>query len=329
MNNMLNEAKAIEKQFKNATGIIIVPHPHPDGDAFGSASAINEYLKRFGHDPIIYCSTPINPRLNSLPNSPIITNDPKIFEADHIDTILVLDSGDLRYAGIAEIIRTIGQKNKAPTIINIDHHNTNEHYGKFNMVDVDASATTEVIYRFFEYNRQKISPHMATNLLVGLITDTDNFSNSGTTPSSLGIAGELVRLGANYNLINYFTQKDKTIGLLKLYGSALLRLTKNEEKNLAYTYLKKADFENNNISENDGDGLANFMNNIEGAKVMLILKETSDNRVKGSFRTADDNIDVSAWAKQLGGGGHKKAAGFTVKGTAEEIIERILTMDNK
>jgi len=326
---MINEAKAIEKQFKDAKGIIIVPHPHPDGDAFGSASAINEYLKRFGHNSIVYCPTPINPRLNSLPNPPEITNDSKIFEAKHIDTILVLDSGDLRYAGIAEIIKIIEQNNNAPTIINIDHHNTNEHYGQFNMVDVNASATTEVIYKFFEYNRQKITPHMATNLLAGLITDTDNFTNSGTTPSALGIAGELVRLGANYNLINYFTQKDKTIGLLKLYGAALLRLTKNEDKNLAYTYLKKSDFEKNNISENEGDGLANFMNNIEGAKIMLILKETSDGRVKGSFRTADNNTDVSAWAKKLGGGGHRKAAGFTIEGTAEEALEKILTMNHK
>lgn len=324
---MLNEAKAIERQFKNAKGIVIVPHPHPDGDAFGSASAISEYLARFGHTPIVYCSTPINQRLTNLPNTPEITDDPNIFTAEHIDTILVLDSSDLRYAGIAEVVKIIGQKNNAPIIINIDHHNTNEHYGQFNMVDVNASATTEVIYRFFEYNRQKISPHMATNLLTGLITDTDNFSNSGTTPSALGIAGELVRLGANYNLINYFTQKDKTIGLLKLYGTALLRLTKNEEKNMAYTYLKKADFENNNIGENDGDGLANFMNNIDGAKIMLILKETFDNRVKGSFRTVDDNIDVSAWAKKLGGGGHKKAAGFTIEGTAEEALEKILTME--
>jgi phosphoesterase RecJ-like protein len=326
---MKHTAQKIHQALIKANKVIIVPHPYPDGDAFGSASAIHEYLARTGREPIVYCSTAINPRLSNLPNSPEATDDTKIFEDREIDIVLVLDSGDLRYAGIAEAIKITEQKNNPPMIINIDHHNTNEYFGQFNLVDTNAAATTEIVYKFFEYNRQKISPHMATNLLTGLITDTDNFTNSATTPRALGIAGDLVRLGANYNLINYFTQKDKTVDLLKLYGTALLRLTKNEEKNLTYTYLKKTDFEKYNIGQNEGDGLANFMNNIDDTKIMLILKETADGKVKGSFRTTDDNIDVSAWAKNLGGGGHKKAAGFTLEGTAEEALERILTLDNK
>lgn len=303
---------------------MIVPHPNPDGDAFGSASAMHQYLKNIGVKAVIFCPTPIQPKLfcfSSVPAEAIIIA-PEVFTDHKVDTIIVLDSGDLRYAGIAEYV-----KGHQATIINIDHHATNEHYGTINFVNIKAAATAELIYEFFTHNRVQITPIMATGMMAGLITDTDNFSNSATTPSSLAIAGELVRLGANYRLIHNHTQKDKTFNLLKLWGAALSRLVKNEDLDLAYTYLTHEDFIRYEISENDSDGLANFMNNLEGAKISLILKETTEGKIKGSFRTSSNEIDVSIMAKKLGGGGHKKAAGFTVDGTIEQILARVLTID--
>ncbi len=318
------QAEQIHNHLINARKVVIVPHPNPDGDALGSACALNEYLIANGRESIIFCSTPIGQKLNFLPNTPFVHTDESIFFDYKIDTIVVLDSGDLRYAGINKIV-----KNHPAYIINIDHHATNENYGHFNLVKTNASSTTEVLYRYFEINRIPVSRHMATNILTGLITDTDNFTNSATTPSSLATAGELVRLGANFKMINFFTQKDKSMNILRLWGSALSRLRKNDELNLAYTYLKLSDFQNTDLSENDGDGLANFMNNIDGADITLILKETTDGKVKGSFRTTAEDIDVSALAKKFGGGGHKKAAGFTADGTIDEVIERILTLNKK
>ncbi len=321
---MIDTAQQIHKQLTNATGIVIVPHPHPDGDALGSASAIFEYLNKHNREAIIYCSTPINARLRFLPNFPPISPDEKIFSENKIDTIVVLDSGDLRYAGIAEIV-----KNHSAKIINIDHHSTNEHFGHHNFVLTEAASTTEIIFQYFELINEEVSPNMATNLLAGLISDTDSFTNSATGPKTLAIAGELVRRGANYKLVSFHTYKDKSLAILKLWGAALSRLVKNEKLNLAYTYLKQDDFQSVGLSENDGDGLANFMNNIDGPKITLVLKETAEGKIKGSFRTTEEGIDVSRLAKQLGGGGHKKAAGFTADGTIESVISAILTLNEK
>ncbi|MDD2758530.1 MAG: DHH family phosphoesterase [Patescibacteria group bacterium] len=318
---MRTTAQKIHEHLKTAQKVVIVPHPNPDEDALGSAATMAEYLASHGRDTTIFCLTPISARIKFLPNIPAITNDPAIFSDRHLDTILFLDCGDPRYAGVAEQV-----KNHPATIINIDHHATNENYGHYNMVMPKASATAEVLYLFFEYNHLPISRHMATNLLAGLITDTGNFTNAGTTPSALIIAGELVRLGANFNLINFHTQKDKSFDLLKLWGAALSRLAKDEATGLVYTYLKRSDYEPLGMNESGGDGLSDFMNNLDGVKMALVLKETADGKIKGSFRTTLDDTDVAALAKQLGGGGHKKAAGFTAEGTVEEVLDRILTL---
>ena len=317
-------AQKIHAHLMSAKRAIIVPHPNPDEDALGSASAVAEYLANHGRRADVYCATPVNPRLKYLPNTPRITNDTDVFFEPDVDTIIFVDCGDPRYAGVANVI-----KNHPATIINIDHHATNEHFGAHNLVMSRAAATAEILFNFFEYNRLTISRHMATNLLAGIITDTGNFTNAGTSPSAMAIAGELVRRGANYKLINYFTQKDKTFKLLRLWGLALSRLNRVEEHALVYTFLKREDFISLDLNDSDAEGLSDFMNNIDDAKILLTLKETLDGKIKGSFRTTVEDVDVSFLAKQLGGGGHKKAAGFTADGTIDEIIERILTLNKK
>ncbi|MFA5128323.1 MAG: DHH family phosphoesterase [Patescibacteria group bacterium] len=317
-------AEKIHEHLMNASRIIIIPHPNPDEDALGSASAVHEYLNSLGRQASIYCATPANPRLKYLPSMPAITNDARIFTKPDVDTIVFVDCGDPRYAGVSDII-----KNHPATIINIDHHATNENYGAHNLVMTRAAATAEILFKFFDHNRINVSRHMATNLLAGIITDTGNFTNSATTPSAMAIAGELVRRGANYKLINYFTQKDKNFKLLRLWGLALSRLEKIEEHGLVYTHLKQSDFQTLGLNESDAEGISDFMNNIDDAKILLTLKETAEGKIKGSFRTTVEGVDVAAMAKQLGGGGHKKAAGFTADGTVEEVIERILTLNAK
>jgi bifunctional oligoribonuclease and PAP phosphatase NrnA len=315
-------AVKIHEHLMSASRVIIIPHPNPDEDALGSASAVHEYLTSLGCRADIYCATPANPRLKYLPNMPAITNNAGIFSEPNVDTIVFVDCGDPRYAGVSDII-----KNHPATIINIDHHATNENFGAHNLVMSGAAATAEILYKFFEHNRLTISRHMATNLLAGIITDTGNFTNAATSPSAMAIAGELVRRGANYKLINYFTQKDKNFKLLRLWGLALSRLNRVDEHALVYTFLKREDFISLGLNESDAEGISDFMNSIDDAKILLTLKEAADGKIKGSFRTTVEGVDVSALAKQFGGGGHKKAAGFTTDGTIEEVVERILTLN--
>lgn len=305
----------------HANKIVVVPHQHPDGDAIGAATAMHEYLNGLGKKVTIFCATNVTDKLHFVPNSTHVTHDPKLFDDHTIDTVIVLDSGDLRYAGVAHLLA-----NHPATIVNIDHHHTNEHFGHLNLVNSKAASTTEVLYHYFHHNHIPINGKMATSLLTGLTTDTGNFTNSATSAEALAVGGELIRSGGNYNLVNESTVRNKTVDSLRLWGKVLARLEKDERLSLTYTYITQADLAECSVHESESEGIANFLNNLENTAISLILKETADGNVKGSFRTTRDDVDVSAMAKKLGGGGHKKAAGFNVKGTVQEVLQTILTM---
>ncbi len=319
---MHRTAEQIHNLIKGVNKITLVSHPSPDGDTLGAAMAFAEYLQTLGKEVRVFCVSPVPEKFSFLNNIHLVSMDPVVF-AD-MDTVTVLDCGDLRFAGVVEIL-----KDHAATIINIDHHATNEKYGHLNMVMVDAASTTEVVYNFFKANNIRITPTMATSLLTGLITDTDNFSNSATSYTSLTASSELLRLGANWTIIHHSLVQNKSIAILKLWGLILSRLTKKENSDMAYTYLTMKDLAEYGINDDDVEGISNFLNKLDGAKISLFIKETADGKIKGSFRTTSDDIDVSALAKKMGGGGHKKAAGFTTDGTIENVVSRIIDIQTQ
>lgn len=314
-------AKQIHHHLKQAKLIIIIPHQNPDGDALGAATALYEYLQGLEKTVHIFCATALPPgRWNFLQHSGRVTTNPEVFNLVGVDTIIVVDSGDLRYAGVEALV-----KNHSATIINIDHHATNEHFGHFNLVIPTAASTTEVLYRFFKIGQAKLNKKVATSLLTGLITDTDSFSNAATSAEMMHAASDLIRYGGNLQTVTKATLKNKSLNTLRLWGVILERLKKHEPLNLAYTYMTRADLATHGLSDSESEGIANFLNHLEDSKIALMLKETTDGKIKGSFRTTHDDIDVTVFAKRLGGGGHKKAAGFTTDGTIEEVLNRILT----
>lgn len=318
---MNTTAKQIHNHLLKAGKIIIAPHQNPDGDAIGSATAFHEYLSGIGKEAVIFCITPANDKLLFVAHSGEIVTDPAIFKDNSFDTIVVLDSGDLRYNGIAPYV--VGTPH---TIINIDHHATNEQYGQFNLVNIGASSTAEILYHYFRANGVHINQKMATSLLTGLTTDTGNFTNAATSSSALNASGELIRSGGNMNLVTHETLKNKSIDALRLWGTVLGRLEKDARTGITHTFLTQQDLLDFHVPDNESEGIANFLNNLEDNHIALILKELPNNQVKGSFRTTKDDVDVSALAKKLSGGGHKKAAGFTQTGTIKEVLQKIFSL---
>lgn len=318
---MKHIAEQIHHHISQAKKLIIVPHQNPDGDAIGAATAFQEYLHGLGKAAQIFCVTPVTSKLHFVPHSMEASHDPSVI-ADHtVDTIVVLDSGDLRYNGIFDLVQ-----GHPATIINIDHHNTNERYGHLNLVIPTAASTTEILYHYFRANHIHINQKMATSLLTGLSTDTGNFTNGATSISAFMVGGELLSSGGNLNLVTSETLKNKSIESLRLWGKVLGRLEKDERTGITHTYLTQADLEECKVPGDESEGIANFLNNLENNYIALILKELPDGQVKGSFRTTRDDVDVSALAKKLNGGGHKKAAGFSQSGTIAEVLQRILTL---
>ncbi len=311
-------SQQINQYLKQAQAVIVVIHTNPDGDAIGSATAMFEYIQNhLKKDVDIFYTGEKANNLNFLNHYYKLTSNEDIFKQSIYDTLLILDTGDLKRAQLEDKI----QKHHK-YIINIDHHKTNQNFGHINLVNENASATAEILYHFFHHNSIKINEKIATSLLTGIITDTDNFSNSATTTTSLNISGELLRAGANLNTVNTQTVKNKTIENLKIWGIAFERLVKHPTMDLTYTYLKQTDFKKNNLGD-AVDGVTNFLNNLNETKIAAIFKEVEKNKHKVSFRTTDDRIDVAKLAQKLGGGGHKKASGFTQAGTVENILKNI------
>lgn len=309
--------RQIHTAIATSNQVVIVAHAHPDGDALGSMAAMKDYVSGLGKNVSAYSSTPIDERWHFIHHSQSVKFDPT--HLTQADLIIVVDSGDLRYAGVDKHLA-----NSRATIINIDHHITNNNFGHINLVVPTASSTSEIVHQLLRHHNIIVTPNTATALLTGIITDTDNFTNSATSHGALRASSELLRAGANLKQIIQWTVKNKTVPALKLWGAALERLACDVALDLTYTYITRADLAKHGASDSEAEGIANYLTNLGGSKITMILKETLDGQIKGSLRTTQDDVDVAAMAKQLGGGGHKKAAGFTVAGTIDEVLKKIL-----
>lgn len=310
MSNELNKLfLQVQSALQKAEKVIIVMHQRPDGDALGSSLALSHYCdaENIPHD--IFCIHDAPNHFTFLPHIDRIQTDPKLLTHGDHDMLVSLDSGDLVYAGIHE---HLGMRRKeAHTIINIDHHATNTHYGDINVVDPKASSTSEMMYHFMQATGQEIDHRMATCMLTGIITDTGGFSNMATTSSSLTVASDLLLRGARIWDIQTKTLKNKPIQALQVWGVALSRLTRHES-GVVSTVLTRNDLRAHNANPEHIEGMANFLNSLEDAKAVFVISELEEGKIKISMRTTQDGIDVSRLAKKFGGGGHQKAAGFSI-----------------
>ncbi len=302
-----------------AKKILVLTHHRPDGDALGSSLSFSKFLEALGKENTVFSLGSIPNSANFLPDrKKIRSNFSELNLADY-NLLVILDCGDLKQTGIE---RELLDLPPSLSIINIDHHQTNENFGVLNIVDAESSSTSEIIFNLFRELHFPIDKNIATCLLTGLITDTANFSNPATTFASLEAAGQLLSKGANLREISAYVLKNKSLSVLKFWGTILSRLTENKKWGVVTTVITNEDLALANLNEEALEGITNFLNNLRGAKMVLVLRATGDGKIKGSFRTTAPNIDVSRLAKAFGGGGHAKAAGFTISGKLVKIGER-------
>lgn len=294
--------------------ILLVAHKKPDGDTLGASSSVLNWLLREGKDVTIFCADKPAEAFRFIDNVHVYTDNPQVFQAKY-DLVIVFDSGDLRYCGIDQHVPKL---EPGYFLVNVDHHGTNVHFGDLNIVLTDASSTAEIVYRFFETNGVHIDDRMATSLLTGLFTDTNSFSNAATNPIAVDAFSKLVAAGGRHQDIKKHLLFDKSIESLKIWGLLLSRLHHNKKLDVVSTYLLLKDAEQ--VGTDIIEGVSNFLNEVTtGTDTILFLRELPGNKVKGSMRSVKRNI--ATVAKLIGGGGHNKAAGFTVNGRIEETLK--------
>jgi phosphoesterase RecJ-like protein len=303
-------APKILAALQNANHPLLISHEKPDGDTLGASLALAHYFQKNNKIHKHFCADKAPEYFNYLPRiENLITDYGQINLAAH-DLVIAIDCGTIDRTGIGQAL--LEQKDRL-TLINIDHHQTNDHYGHLNLVLPDASSTCEIFYKFFNIAKIEIDKYMATSLLTGIITDTMNFTNGATTQDCLAIASKLLNQGARSNqIINSVTQ-NKNLLSLKLWGKVFSRLEFNQEFNFIYTVIAQEDLTEYQMTADEAsDGLSNFLSTIEDIDFIAVLTEKDQATIKGSLRTTKDEVDVSQIAGFFGGGGHKKAAGFKV-----------------
>ncbi len=313
---MRSEYSKILDTIQNANRILFIGHRKPDGDSLGVLCAWSNYLDSINKKYTCFTPDPAPFYYHYLPKLEKVFTDTKKIPWGEVDVVLTLDCGDLRQTGLSEELKRL--KGKA-TLINIDHHISNPAYGDLNLIIPEASSTSEIVFNIFNDLKLPIDKKIATCLLTGIIFDTNNFVNPATTPEAFQAAAELLKYGANYGRIVNYLFRNKSLTSLKLWGKVFIDINLNKQWGIAASTVSLEDNIKYGLSEDFFEGLANFLSNLGEAKLVMILKEEDNGEIRVSLRTNEEKIDVSQLAKFFGGGGHRKAAGFRVKGELKRL----------
>lgn len=291
--------------------ILLVIHQDPDGDTIASSLALAHALEQLKKQVTIVGKDPVPGVFSFLPGAQIIKQD---YLGGDYQAIVVLDCGDLKRTGFPERLQDFAKHRQR--LINIDHHRKSDLHKIANVTlfDEQAAATAEIIYRLIGKLNIQITPAIATCLLCGLYTDTGGFRHSNTNSETLDLASLLMERGAKLSLIRKNLDNHKSMAALKLWGSALSRVRHIKDLNLVVSVITRKDMDQAQATTQDLAGLVNLINSTAGAKAAILFAQVDTNTIKASLRTERNDIDVSRLAEMFGGGGHKKAAGFTIAG---------------
>lgn len=311
----MNTFLEIKDKIFSEDNIVVISHVNPDGDAIGSGLALTLGLKKMGKNVRFILQDKYPDSVKFLNEINIVEQYDENNEYKFDLSICVDGATDDRLGKAKELL-------KDRFVINIDHHISNTLYGKLNYVE-EISSTSELIYKFLKFCEIDIDINMAEALYTGLVNDTGNFSHDNVTEKTFEMAAELKRIGASNSKVVREFFNTKSLPAIKLLGIAMYEMEYNENKKLVYYFMSKDTLDKYNGRKEDTEGIVEKLISFKEAEVSLFLREDKIGVIKGSMRSKHD-IDVNKIASIFGGGGHRKAAGFTSELPAEEIIKKVL-----
>lgn len=306
----------IKNRLADAKKVVIASHVRPDGDAIGSLLGLGLALIEAGKtvEMILVDGAPAS--FKFLEGSELIKKEPT---GGH-DTFITVDCADFKRTG--KIFESFGQPD-----INIDHHKTNEKFGKLNLIEAEEVATAAILTNHLPTWGLKITKPVAAALLTGILTDTLGFRTSNVTPEALRQAATLMESGVDLPEIYMQSLVRKSFPAAKYWGAGLSSLESKD--GIVWGTLTLEDRKSANYGGNDDADLINMISAIEGHKVGMVFVQQTDNKVKISWRALQAGIDVSPIAKHFNGGGHAAAAGADIEGSLADIKKDALNVTKK
>jgi bifunctional oligoribonuclease and PAP phosphatase NrnA len=299
---------------------LVTTHENPDGDALGSILAMKLALEQLGKDAVLYLSgvTPLPHEYGFMALDGLLRTPP----ADASErVVMALDCANQSRLGPDATLLE-----RAPLVVDIDHHHDNTRFGNVNVVVADASSTGEVLRDLFTELGVDLTPGIAEALYIALVTDTGRFQYANTTPKTLRLAAELVEAGADVHRVFQDVYENVAFAKLKLLARALEKARVYEGGRMVVSDLERADFHAAGAAEPFSEGIIDFLRAVEGTELVALIREPPTQngpKHRVSLRTRAEDVDVSAIARKSGGGGHRQAAGFSSEATVEEITDFI------
>lgn len=310
---------ALLAALREARRIALIGHVTPDTDCLSAMGALYLALPELGKYPFPALPTgSVSRRLEFLVRHAGM-KPATAAELRSCDLAVVLDTAKERRVNLE------GKLDALPgvAVLNIDHHATNPHFGRWHWVDPHRSSTSEMVYELLAAVGCQITPTVATLLYAGIHSDTHGFSLSNTTPRSLQIAHELARAGARIPLICERLHRNLAPGEFELLKIIYSNTRVSPDGRLAWSRASHQEIASTGCSASDVDEQVEIPRSIEGIRVAILLTEGNPGKVRINFR-GESGTNVLNLARQFGGGGHLASAGAMLDGSLAEVVERVI-----
>jgi phosphoesterase RecJ-like protein len=313
--------EALRRELVPGRRVAVSTHMNADGDGCGSEVALARLLTQLGLDVRIVNPTPWPELFSFLLDDGVRDMTSRGAAAlDGIDVLVVLDISDVKRLGaLADAVRKL----RVPKLV-IDHHiASDDPAGDVVFTDVAACATGELVYDLACGLDLEIDPDIAQALYTAILTDTGGFRFSNTTPRCHAIAADLLHAGVEPEEMYLRIYASAPAGRVRLLGEVLDSLGVDEEHGIAWLSMRGGALEKHGVRQEDLDGIVEHARSIAGTRMALFFRDLGYGKVKVSFRSTGE-IDVNAFARQFGGGGHAKAAGALISGSLDDVKARVL-----
>jgi phosphoesterase RecJ-like protein len=314
------ELERMVEELRAHDRFLLTAHEGPDGDALGSLLGMHHLLQKLGKDSLMFLAAkefPLPIEYRFLPLEEVFHEAP----ADMADRVVVfLDCGNIDRMPVEFLIDGANRR------LNIDHHHDNTRFGDVDLVVPTASSTAEIVYDIAQAMDVPIDAEMAMPLYVGLITDTGKFMYENTNAHTHRVAAELIDAGVNVDDTYRRLYENVPIEKLRLVARALESIQRHCDDRLVVSYITAADYAATGAGEEMTEGVIDHLRSIEGTKVAAVIRDLGNRgraARKVSLRSSEGDVDVSAIARKQGGGGHKRAAGFSTDDDLPALVEFI------
>ena len=295
----------------------VLSHVRPDGDALVSQLGLGLSLSKLGKTVMVRNEDGLLEKYGFLPGGEFLQTP--LSEPQDFDVAIALDTATQSRLGTAtSLVRS------ARTWINIDHHPSNPRYGDLVYIDSNAPATGQILFELIQSQGLPMDAAIAENLFVAISTDTGSFQYPNTTARTFEIGAELLRCGVNVGRVSQLLYESYPRRRVELLRELLGTMRFEGHGKIASFSLSLETAAKLGARPEDNEGLIDHIRAIKGVVVAVFFEELAEGKVRVSMRSKSEAADVCAICEKFGGGGHKLAAGARVRGTLEEVEEKVL-----